>query len=60
MQHLQILNVTDLQGSCNIFLFKNKRLGEMSWKLKKVKGFVKSIAEILALEEALQSYFMIN
>ena len=60
MQHLQTLNVRDLQGSCNIFLFKNKRLGEMSWKLKKVKGFIKSIAEILALEEALQSYFMIN
>ena len=47
MQHLQTLNVRDLQGSCNICLFKNKRLGQMSWKLKKVKGFVKTIAEVL-------------
>ena len=47
MQHLQTLNVRDLQGLCNIFLFKNKRLGQMSWKLEKVKGFVKTIAEVL-------------
>lgn len=47
------------QGACIIFLRKNEKLPQISWKLKKLK-VVKSIAETLVLKEALESCFMIN
>lgn len=43
-----------------LFLCKNEKLPQISWKLKKLKGVVKSIAETLVLEEALESCFMVN
>lgn len=54
------LKCGDSQGACIIFLRKNEKLPQISWKLKKLKGVVKSIAETLVLEEALESCFMIN